>query len=75
MFSVAIIPAPVPPEKDHMTENYRRMKSIAAEGQKKRSGPLKANFVPGVTKNVKYAHVQSKVTAALKVRINTSTHL
>jgi len=56
-----------PENKDHMTENYRRMKNIAAEGQKKRTGPLKANFIPGVTKNSRYAHIESKVTASLKV--------
>jgi hypothetical protein len=49
-----------------MSENYRRMKSIAADGQRKLHGPLKAQFVPGVTKNSRYAHVQSKVGAALK---------
>lgn len=49
-----------------MTENYRRMKTIAADGQRKRFEPLKARFVPGVTKNDRYAHVPSKVGAFLK---------
>lgn len=49
-----------------MSENYRKLKNIAAEGQRKRFEPLKAKFIPGVTKNDRYAHIQSKVGANLR---------
>lgn len=49
-----------------MQENYKRMKAIAAQGQKKRKEPLRAKFIPGVTKNERYAHIQSKVGQFVK---------
>ncbi|CAL8121838.1 unnamed protein product [Orchesella dallaii] len=56
------------PEKDYMSENYRRIRQIANQAQRKRSEPLKAAFVPGVTKNEKYAHVPSRVGEFLKTK-------
>jgi len=54
--------------KDFSQENYRRLKLIAAEGQRKLAAQMKPpQFIPGVTKNSRYAHVQSKVTASLRV--------
>lgn len=61
-----IVAVPVP-EKDYMSENYRRIRQIANQSQKKRE-PMKAAFIPGVTKNEKYAHVTSRVGEFLKVR-------
>lgn len=51
-----------------MSENYRRIRQIANQSQKKRNEPLKAAFIPGVTKNEKYAHVPSRVGEFLRVR-------
>lgn len=50
-----------------MSENYRRIRQIANQSHKKRNEPLKAAFIPGVTRNEKYAHVPSRVGEFLKV--------
>lgn len=59
------------PEKDYMSENYRRIRQIANQSQQKRNAPMKAAFIPGVTKNEKYAHVASRVGEFLKVGLCT----
>jgi len=56
-------------EKNHMAENYRRMRKIGVQGQEKLSKPTTAKFIPGVTKNDKYAHVTSRVGEYLRNRV------
>ena len=51
-----------------MFENVQRIRRTAAQNKLKE--PVKATFIPGVTKNVKYAHVTSRVGEFLRVRRN-----
>jgi len=52
-----------------MAENYRRMRKIGVQGQEKLSKSTTAKFIPGVTKNDKYAHVTSRVGEYLRNRV------
>ncbi|CAG7835024.1 unnamed protein product [Allacma fusca] len=51
-------------ERDYMYENVQRIRRTAA--QNKSREPMKAAFIPGVTKNAKYAHVTSRVSEFLR---------
>jgi len=59
-------------EKDYMYENYRRIRQIGNQSQQKRNEPMKAAFIPGVTKNSKYSHVTSRVGESLRTQAQKS---
>ena len=64
-----LFPEPVP-GKDYMRENFQHIRKLA-QSKQLRADALRPNFIPGVTKNHKYEHVQSRVAEFLKVRIET----
>ena len=55
-----------------MFENVQRIRRTAAQNKSKE--PVKATFIPGVTKNVKYAHVTSRVGEFLRVGATVFSH-
>jgi len=64
----------VPDEKhgrDYVTENMKHIRQVSSQTRKSRSKevlePLRAKFIPGITRNPKYDHVESRISGLIQV--------
>ena len=54
-------------DKDFIHDNMKRVRQASSQAKVAKGAPMKVKFIPGVTKNPKFEHVESRVAGLIRV--------